>query len=54
MIKSKIKSFLRFYKTKLESMNAISLQNINNLKTDADKFREVTKEELKNKQKYSF
>lgn len=54
MTKSNLKSFLRFYKTKLENYNAISEQNLNNLLVDANKFKDIVKEELKIKQNFSF
>jgi hypothetical protein len=46
-IKSKIKSFIRFYKTKLIHQNAIYEQSIHNLQQDAIKFKEFLREEIK-------
>lgn len=47
MIKSKVISFIRFYKTKLKNYNAVAEQNIVSLQQDALKFKDFVKEEIK-------
>ena len=45
-IKSKLISFIRFYKIKMQNLNAITEQNIENLAKEAKKLKEVVQKEL--------